>query len=306
MANTSENPLSTPKLSLVESKSKKRNENLKASREEESQKSDESFKSATEGEETVSSETDQVMSGLKITPETIPEVATNSETRFVLKGTMVGVETTKLGKVGESGAMVVWSEEFAGEEKSVREIGGSGSGETAEGLVQLGKENVEETVPFEQETLADLLKKGNKKRKTASSIPVETLPTRGRATRSQKKQSEAELENALEESKRKVVAKGKKKVVESVEVIAIDEIDLALWDEEETRDVETKSVEPSTLAKRTRSVLKSRKVKIVDEEWSGEEEEEEEEESDIEKDKMVKFGKRTILKGRLLRDLEEE
>ena len=65
----------------------------------------------------------------------------------------------------------------------------------------------------------------------------------------------------------------------------------------------TKSAEPSTLTKRTRYTLKSRKVKIVEEEeWSGEEEEE----YDTEKDKMVKFGKRTILKGRILRDFEEE
>ncbi|XP_070057727.1 uncharacterized protein [Nicotiana tomentosiformis] len=148
----------------------------------------------------------------------------------------------------------------------------------------------------------------NKKRKAASSIPVEIPPTRGRATKSQKKQSEAELEKALAENKRKVVAKGKKKVVELVE---IDEMDLVLRDEEETEEMEVvtpKSAEPSTLAKRTRFALKPRKVKIVEEEeWSREEEEEKEEEgeSDAEKDKMVKFGKRTILKGRLLMDLEE-
>ncbi|XP_070056832.1 nuclear localization sequence-binding protein-like [Nicotiana tomentosiformis] len=62
-----------------------------------------------------------------------------------------------------------------------------------------------------------------------------------------------------------------------------------------------KELEPSTLAKRTRSAMKSRKVKVVEEEES-----EEKEESDEEKDKMVKFGKKNILKGRLLRDLEEE
>ncbi|XP_070045557.1 uncharacterized protein [Nicotiana tomentosiformis] len=61
----------------------------------------------------------------------------------------------------------------------------------------------------------------NKKRKAASSIPVETPPTRGRAKRSQKKQSEAKLEKALEESKIKSAAKGKKKVVEPVEAVEI-------------------------------------------------------------------------------------
>ncbi|XP_070003528.1 uncharacterized protein [Nicotiana sylvestris] len=282
---------------------KKINEKLKAGREKEPQKYDESFKSATEGEETVPSKTEQVTSGPKFTPQIISEVATNLETRFVLVGTVAGVETTESGRVGgknkkrkekesegaqstmrgmekgavdssptpvgltkESGAMVVWGEESAGEKESVREIGGNRSGEAAEGA--------------------------NKKRKAASSIPVEIPPTRERATRSQKKQSEVELEKALEESKRKVVAKGKKKVVEPIEAIEIDEMDLVLRDEDETKEVEvvapkykkaktstkkfvskTQSAEPSTLDKRTRSDVKSRKVKIVEEEeWSGEEE----------------------------------
>ncbi|XP_075109521.1 uncharacterized protein LOC107828241 isoform X2 [Nicotiana tabacum] len=131
--------------------------------------------------------------------------------------------------------------------------------------------------------------RANKKRKTASSIPIETSPTRGRATRSQKKQSKAELEKALEESKKKASAKGKKKVVEPVKAVEIDEMDLVLWDKEETEDMKvvtpkakkvktstkkfvskTKSAKPSTFAKRTRSALKSNQVKIVEnEEWSG-------------------------------------
>nr|XP_016454937.1 PREDICTED: nucleolin-like [Nicotiana tabacum] len=64
----------------------------------------------------------------------------------------------------------------------------------------------------------------------------------------------------------------------------------------------TKSAEPSTLVKRTRSTVKCRKVKVVEEEES----EEEEDETDEEQDKKEKFGKRTILKGKLLSDLEEE
>nr|XP_009759801.1 PREDICTED: uncharacterized protein LOC104212277 [Nicotiana sylvestris] len=121
------------------------------------------------------------------------------------------------------------------EKKNVRETRGSGSGEAAEGLVRLGK-NVQASIPSEKEPFSDLLKKvsdsynpkkkrssgvkvpgtarENKKRKFVSSIPVETLLTKGRATRGQMKQSDAELEKALEESKKKVVAKGKKKVVE--------------------------------------------------------------------------------------------
>ncbi|XP_070046993.1 uncharacterized protein [Nicotiana tomentosiformis] len=133
--------------------------------------------------------------------------------------------------------------------------------------------------------------RANKKRKAAFSIPVEIPPTRGRPTRSQKKQSEAELGKTLEESKIKDASKGKKKVSDPVEAVEIDEIDLILRDEDETEEVEvltpkakkaktstkksvskSKSVEPSTLAKRTRSAVKSRKVKITEEEkWSGEE-----------------------------------
>nr|XP_009774754.1 PREDICTED: uncharacterized protein LOC104224754 [Nicotiana sylvestris]XP_016471140.1 PREDICTED: uncharacterized protein LOC107793331 [Nicotiana tabacum] len=230
--------------------------------------------------------------------------------------------------------MAVWEEESAGIEESVSKIGGSGSSEAAEGLVQLGK-NIDEHVPSEQKTLADLLKKvtkssnpkkkgsskaktlgtarANKKRKAAPSVTVEIPPTRGRATKSQKKQNEAELEKALEESRRKVVAKGKKKMSEPVEAVDIDKMDLVLH-EDETEEVEvltpkpkiaktstkkSKSVEPSTLAKRTRSDVKSKQMKLVEEEeWSGEEEDH----SDAGKDKMAKFGKRTILKGRLLRD----
>ncbi|XP_070003438.1 protein PXR1-like [Nicotiana sylvestris] len=121
---------------------------------------------------------------------------------------------------------------------------------------------------------------------------------------------------ALKESKRKVIAKGKKKVVEPVEAVEIEEMDLVLHDEEvevvtpkakkiknskNKSPSKTKSAEPSTLARRTKSTIKSRKVKLEEEEDS-----EEKEEPNAEKDKIVKFGKRTILKGRLLRELEEE
>lgn len=103
---------------------------------------------------------------------------------------------------------------------------------------------------------------------------------------------------------------------ELIEAVDIDEMDLVLRDEDETEEVEVltpkhkkfktstkKSAEPSTLVKRTRSAVKLKQVKMVEEEeWCGEEEDD----SDVEKDKMDKFGKMTILKGRLLRDLEEQ
>ncbi|XP_070054153.1 uncharacterized protein [Nicotiana tomentosiformis] len=206
--------------------------------------------------------------------------------------------------------MVLWSEESAGDEESLREKKGSGSGEVAEGLVSYNPKRKKcSRVKIPRTARA------NKKRKTASSIPVETPPIRGRATRSQKKQSKAELEKALEESKRKAAAKGNKKVVEPVEAVKIEEMNLVLCDKDKVEEEEvetpktkkrksskkkspskTKSAEPSTLAKRNRSAIKSRKG----------EESEEEEEIDDEQDKKEKFGKITILKGRLLRDLEEE
>ncbi|XP_009598846.1 uncharacterized protein [Nicotiana tomentosiformis] len=155
--------------------------------------------------------------------------------------------------------MVVWSEKSAEEEESVREKGGSGSGEAAEGLVRMRK-RFQEPVP-----------------------------------------------SALEKSKRKAAAKGKKKVVEPVEAVEIEEMDLVLRDEDEAEEMEvvtpkankiktstkksvskTKSAGPSILAKRTRSTLNSRKVKVVGEEEGSEEEEQE---SDAKKDKMVKIGK---------------
>ncbi|XP_070035217.1 protein pxr1-like [Nicotiana tomentosiformis] len=258
MANTSENPSSPPKESIptpsttpsttpISKKErfkmlarkvvaggeqiKKINEKLKAGQADEPQKSDESFKSATEGEETV---------------------AANLETRFVLVGTVVGVEIAEYEKIGGKNK---WRKEKESE-------GARGN------VREMGKE-VDESSP----TPSSVVKvpgtsRANKKRKVTSSIPVETPPTRGRTTRSQKKQSEAELEKAVEESKRKVAAKGNKKVGEPVEAVKIEEMDLVLHDEEEAEEMEvvtpkakkiktsikksvskTKSAGPSTLAK---------------------------------------------------------
>nr|XP_016445372.1 PREDICTED: ABC transporter F family member 4-like [Nicotiana tabacum] len=282
------------------------------------------------GEKAISSEIEQVAFGPKVVSEIISEVAENLENIFVMIVTIAGVEITKSRNIGskdkkkkekesegtqgdvrekgkegvvessptpaemteETGAMVLWSEDAAEEEERWREKEGSGAGDAsaAEGLVKLRK-RFEEPVPSV----------ANKKIKVTSSIPIETPPTRGRATRSQNKHSKVAPERALEESKRKVVAKGKKKVSEHVQADEIEEMDLVLHDEDKAEEVETVDAEPSTLAKRTRYARKSRKVQIVEEEES-----EEEEESDEELDKMVKFGKRTILKDRLRRDLEEE
>nr|XP_009620519.1 sister chromatid cohesion protein PDS5 homolog B-like [Nicotiana tomentosiformis] len=117
-----------------------------------------------------------------------------------------------------------------------------------------------------------------------------------KVTRSKRKQGEVELERALEESKIKADAKGKKKVNEPVEAIEIAEMNQVLHDEDEAEEVEVVTpkakkrktskkkspskpvdTEPSALAKRTRSATKSRKVQVVEEEESEQEEETDEE-----------------------------
>nr|XP_016459130.1 PREDICTED: uncharacterized protein LOC107782714 [Nicotiana tabacum] len=102
--------------------------------------------------------------------------------------------------------------------------GGSGSGEAAEGLVHLSKRR-EEPVSSAEDTLANLLKrigacydpkkrktttpkapnvpKPSQKRKASSQTRTASSVPRGRATRSRVKQSEADLQKALEESKKK-------------------------------------------------------------------------------------------------------
>ncbi|XP_070055297.1 uncharacterized protein [Nicotiana tomentosiformis] len=180
--------------------------------------------------------------------------------------------------IEETGAMVLWSEKSAEEEESLREKGGSGFGEDDDGLEPLEDllKRVSESYNPKRKKSSGVKIPGtarsNKKRNAASSIPVETPPTRGRAI----KKEEEEVEVVTPKAKKIKTSKKKS-------------------------PSKTKSAKPSTLAKRTRSAMKSRKVKVVEEEESGEEEE-----SDEEKDKTVKFGKRTILKCRLLRDLEEE
>ncbi|XP_070050276.1 uncharacterized protein [Nicotiana tomentosiformis] len=102
--------------------------------------------------------------------------------------------------------------------------------------------------------------RANKKRKDASSTHVET-------TRSDKKQSEAELEKALEESKRKVAAKETRRrdeeEAEEMEVVTPKAKKIKTSTKKFVS--KTKSARPSTLVKRTRSDLKSSKLEIVKE-----------------------------------------
>nr|XP_016493829.1 PREDICTED: uncharacterized protein LOC107813129 [Nicotiana tabacum] len=178
---------------------------------------------------------------------------------------MVGVETTEFGILG-------------GKNKQKKEKESEGSQGDVRGMEKGVTESTPTHVGLNEETRAMVVWS-----EESAGEEEKTSPTRGRATRIRKKQSEAELEKALEESKRKVTAKGKKKVVEQVKAVEIKEMDLVLRNEDKAEEEEaatpktkkrknfkkkspskTKPAEPSTLAKRTRSAIKSRKVKVVE------------------------------------------
>ncbi|XP_070018110.1 uncharacterized protein [Nicotiana sylvestris] len=172
--------------------SKKLNEKLKASQAQDSDS--ESYKSASEGEGPVSFDS---------------EKAQKSPSK----------ETVK-----ESG----------------KKSGGSSSGEVAEGLVNLSSQG-DEPGSFIEETLAVRIKKvgasydpkkrrtpsaakPSKKRKVSSPTTTETPFPKGRATRSRVKQSESDLQKALDESKKKSMDKGKGKVAESSKAVDVEEM----------------------------------------------------------------------------------
>ncbi|XP_070020893.1 protein gar2-like [Nicotiana sylvestris] len=275
--------------------SKKSNEQLKASQAQNSDSTSdsESYKFASKREGPGSSEFEKAQESPSKVSSSLTE---NLENRFILVGSIRDVELPKLRRSGD----IV--------EESGKKSGGSGSDKATEGLVNLSSQG-DEPGSSVVETLASLLKrvgasydpkkrrtptpeppsapKPSKKQKASSPTPTETSLPKGRATRSRVKQSESDLQKALAKSKKKRMAKGKGKVAESSEAIDIEQMEQA--------------VEPS-LAKRTRSVVKSKQVRVSEEEeWSGEEESE----SDGEQDKLAKFGKRKFLKGRLLKDLME-
>ncbi|XP_070017776.1 uncharacterized protein [Nicotiana sylvestris] len=209
-------------------------------------------------------------------------------------------------------------------EESGMKSRGSGSGEAAEGLVHLSTQR-DEPISSNKETLADLLKKAgasndpkkrrtprtkaptvpkpSKKRKASSPTPTASSLPKGRATRSRVKQSEADLQRDLAESKKKKMDKGKRKITESSE--AVEEEEMELVQQERGTSVEVPTPKPKisskksssvsefvepTLAKRTRSAVKNKQSNISeDDDWSGEEEEND---SEKEQDKLVMFGKR--------------
>ncbi|XP_070004984.1 uncharacterized protein [Nicotiana sylvestris] len=304
--------------------SKKLDAQLKASQAQEPQNSDDSFKSATEGEEIGSSDNEQVNSGTHTTNEVISVVVENLDNKFTLVGFVMDVETSESRKRGDKNKEEKEKESEGVRKESVKKTRGSDD----EGLVNL-EQKEDEPGSSVEETLADLLKKvgdnynpkknrtsitktpgtarANKKRKATPYDTIEIPPIRGRATRSQLKQNEEVMQKALEESKKKRMDKGKKKVGELVEAVDVDEMDLVYQDENENAEVEVQTpkpkksktstkkstpmsmcAKPSTREKKTRSAVKPKQVKNFEEkEWSGKEEDE----SDSEKDKMAKFGK---------------
>ncbi|XP_070017650.1 uncharacterized protein [Nicotiana sylvestris] len=207
-------------------------------------------------------------------------------------------------------------------EESGKKSGGSGSGEVAEGLVNLSSQG-DEPGSSTKDTLADLLKKvgasydpkkrrtpipkalsapkPSKKRKAFSPTTTETSLPKGRATRSRVKQSASDLQKALDESKKKGWIK------ERVHQEKVTTVEVQTLKPKKTKTSSKKSssvfeAPESSLAKRTRFVVKSKQVRVSkDEEWSGDEESE----SDGEQDKLAMFGKRKILKGRLVKDFVE-
>uniref|UniRef100_A0A1U7XW25 Uncharacterized protein LOC104238117 n=1 Tax=Nicotiana sylvestris TaxID=4096 RepID=A0A1U7XW25_NICSY len=136
-------------------------------------------------------------------------------------------------------------------------------------------------------TKAPNVPKPSKKRKSSSPTPTTSSLPRGRATRSRVKQSEADLQRALKESKKKKIDKRKGKIEKSSE--AVEEEDMELFHQERGTSVEVPTPKPKnpktsskksssvfeaaepTLAKRTRSAVKNKQSKISeDDDWGGE------------------------------------
>ncbi|XP_070023333.1 nucleolin 2-like [Nicotiana sylvestris] len=325
------------------------NERLKASQVKESPapKSDssseyESFQSMTEGDGHGSSDSKKPQESPS---EVSSSVVENLETRFVLVGPIRDVDLPEMSRSGgkKKSEKEKEREGTCGEERGKRKgailsicrvaqdrldengmkSGRSGSGEAAEKtLTDLLKKVGASYDPKKCKATtpkASNVPKPSKKRKVTFPTPTASLVPRGRATRSKVKQSEADLQKALEESNKRKKDKGNGKVAEYSEAVEEEEMELVHRERSTTVEVPTPKpkkpktssktsssvpvvVEP-TLAKRTRSVVKAKQTKVSDDgDWS---KEEEENDSEKEQDKLAIFGRRKILKGRLLKDLVE-
>ncbi|XP_070023118.1 uncharacterized protein [Nicotiana sylvestris] len=308
------------------------NERLKVSQVKESPdpKSDssseyESFQSATEGDGHGSS-------GSKKTQESPSEVSSsmveNLETRFVPVEPIRDVELPEMSRSGgkKKSEKKKEREGACGEERgkgkgAVLAICGVAQDRLDESGMKSGGSGWASYDPKKRKAIASKVlnvPKPSKKRKASSPTPTASSVPRGRATRSRVKQSEANLQKALEESKKKKKDRGKGKVAESSEAFEEEEMELVHQERGTTMEVTTpKPKKPKTsskksssvpiaaeptLAKRTRAAVKAKQTKVSDDDdWSREQEEDDEYEK--EQDKHDIFGRRKILKGRLLKDL---
>ncbi|XP_070010257.1 uncharacterized protein [Nicotiana sylvestris] len=305
--------------------SKKLNKKLKANQAQDfdSNSDSESYKSASKGEGPGSSDSEKTQES----PSKVSSSLTkNLETRFVLVGPIRDVELPKLRRsAGKKKPEKEKEREGAcGEEREngKRVVDYSSTADLSVlAICGVEQENVEESGKNTQgdepgsstgETLADLLKKvgasydpkkrrtptpkalsapkPSKKRKVSSPTTTKTSLPKGRATRSRVKQSESDLQKALAESKKKRMAKGKGKVAESLEAVEVEEMEQVYREEVPTVEVQTPKPKSPKLPPRSLPLG---------------EEEEEEDKSNGEQDKLAMFGKRKILKGRLMKDLVE-
>nr|XP_016462083.1 PREDICTED: nucleolin 2-like [Nicotiana tabacum] len=240
---------------------KKLNKNLKGSQAQISSSSSDSksYQSATEGEGPGSSDSE------KTQEYPFKEISSeNLESRFTQVGYVKDVEVPGSERSGER------------VEESGMKSGRSGSGEATEGTPTTKAPNVP---------------KPSKKRMASSPTPIASSLPRGIAKRSRVKLSEVDLQRALKENKKKKMDKGKGKIAEPSE--AIEEEEMELVHKERGTSVEVPTPKPKkpktsskksssvseagepTLAKKTRSAVKTKQSKISeDDDWSGEEEEE--------------------------------
>ncbi|XP_070011253.1 protein gar2-like [Nicotiana sylvestris] len=190
-------------------------ERLKASQVKESPapKSDsssesESFQSANEGDGHGSSGSEKTQESPSDVSSSVVE---NLETRFVLVGPIRDVELPEMSRSGGKNK----SEKEKEREGACGEERGKGKGEVL-AICGVAQDRLEESGmksgvgasydPKKRKATTPKtpnVPKPSKKRKTSSPTPTTSLVTRGRATRSRVKQSEADLQKALEESKKK-------------------------------------------------------------------------------------------------------
>ncbi|XP_070029616.1 uncharacterized protein [Nicotiana sylvestris] len=239
---------------------KKLNKNLKGSQAQISSSSSDSksYQSATEGEGPGSSDSE------KTQESPFKEISSeNLESRF-----------TQVGYV-----------------KDVEVPGSQRSGDTLADLLERVGASYDPKKCRTPTTKAPNVPKPSKKRMASSPTPIASSLPRGIAKRSRVKLSEVDLQRALKENKKKKMDKGKGKIAEPSE--AIEEEEMELVHKERATSVEVPTPKPKkpktsskksssvseagepTLAKKTRSAVKTKQSKISeDDDWSGEEEEE--------------------------------